>query len=57
MSLPDSTGKAHEFHFRTNLFVPGVGIDAFELRDGQLAGYSFQIIGDPKEDLLVSYPG
>lgn len=52
VSLPDSTGKAHEFHFRTNLVGPGLAIDAFELRDGQRAGYSFQIIGDPKEDLL-----
>ena len=55
MSLPDSSGKAHEFHFRTNLFLPGVAIDAFELRDGNRAGYSFQIIGNPKEDLLVLF--
>ena len=26
---------------------------AFELRDGEPAGYQFQIIGDPKDDLLV----
>ena len=55
VSLPDSTGQAHEFHFRTNLFGPGMAIDAFELRDGQRAGYSFQIIGDPQEDLLVLF--
>ena len=55
MSLPDSTGRSHEFHFRTNLFVPGVAIDAFELRHGNRGGYSFQIIGDPKEDLLVLF--
>ena len=55
VNLLDSNGRAHEFHFRTNLFVPGVAIDAFELRDGNRAGYSFQIIGDPKEDLLVLF--
>jgi len=51
--LDDSTGKSHEFHFRTHLFGPGVALDAFELRDGCRAGYEFQIIGDPEEDLLV----
>jgi hypothetical protein len=53
VGLTDSTGEMHEFHFRTNLFGPGVAIDAFELRDGYPAGYQFQIIGDPEEDLLV----
>ncbi len=55
VSLRDSTGRAHEFHFRTNLFGPGVAIDAFELADGYRAGYNFQIIGDPEEDLLVLF--
>jgi len=31
---------------------PGVALDAFELRDGSAAGYQFQIIGNPEEDLL-----
>jgi hypothetical protein len=53
VGLVDSTGAVHEFHFRTHLFGPGVALDAFELRDGQPAGYHFQIIGDPNEDLLV----
>jgi hypothetical protein len=53
MGLADSTGKIHEFHFRTHLFGTGVALDAFELNDGHPAGYRFQIIGDPKEDLLV----
>jgi hypothetical protein len=35
------------------LFGTGVSIDAFELRDGDPAGYQFQIIGDPEEDMLV----
>jgi hypothetical protein len=55
VGLTDCTGEVHEFHFRTNLFGPGVAIDAFELRKGDPAGYQFQIIGDPKEDLLVLF--
>ena len=53
VGLPDCTGKVHEFHFRTRLFGPGVALDAFELRDGHPAGYQFQIIGDPEDDLLA----
>jgi len=51
--LADCTGETHEFHFRTHLFGAGIALDAFELRDGHPAGYQFQIIGDPQEDLLV----
>ena len=53
VELADCTGEAHVFHFRTRLFGPGVALDAFELRDGYPAGYQFQIIGDPQDDLLV----
>jgi hypothetical protein len=53
VSLVDCAGETHEFHFRTRLFGPGVALDAFELRDGYPAGYQFQIIGDPADDLLV----
>ena len=51
--LVDCIGQPHDFHFRTHLFGPGVALDAFELRDGHPAGYRFQIIGDPEEDLLA----
>ena len=53
VGLTDCAGEVHEFHFRTNLFGPGVSIDAFELRDGLPSGYQFQIIGNPDDDLLV----
>jgi hypothetical protein len=53
VGLTDCTGEVHEFHFRTNLFGPGVAIDAFELCNGDPAGYPFQIIGEPEEDLLA----
>jgi hypothetical protein len=49
----DARGVEHEFQFRTRLFGPGVAIDAFELRDGNPAGYEFQVIGDPDDDPLV----
>jgi hypothetical protein len=39
-------------HFRTRLFGPGVALDAFELRGGHPAGYQFQVIGEPGDDLL-----
>ena len=55
VGLTDCTGEIHEFHFRTNLFGPGIAIDAFELRDGHPDGYQFQIIGDPEDDLLVLF--
>jgi hypothetical protein len=51
--LTDGAGKEHEFHFRTHLFGTGVALDAFEVRGGHPAGYQFQIIGEPQEDLLV----
>ena len=53
VGLADCAGELHEFHFRTHLFGTGVALDAFELRDGSPVGYQFQIIGDPKDDLLV----
>jgi hypothetical protein len=51
--LADCDGQPHDFHFRTRLFGLGVALDAFELRDGVPAGYQFQIIGDPEDDLLA----
>lgn len=53
VQLVDCSGQAHEFHFRVRLFGPGVAVDAFELRAGSPAGYQFQMIGDPREDLLA----
>ena len=55
VSLSDCTGVVHEFHFRTRLFGPGVAIDAFELRGGYPAGYQFQIISNPEDDLLTLF--
>jgi hypothetical protein len=51
--LADCAGTVHTFHFRTHLFGTGVALNAFELRDGNPAGYRYQIIGNPEDDLLV----
>jgi hypothetical protein len=51
--LTDSTGNSHEFHFRTHLYGHVVALDAFELRGGSPAGYQFQVVGDPEDDLVA----
>lgn len=55
IALSDCSGEIHEFHFRTRLLVTGMALDAFELRDGNPAGYLFQIIGDAGEDQFVLF--
>lgn len=52
IQLVDCEGRPHDFHFRIRLLGSGVALDAFELRDRNPAGYQFQIIGDPEEDLF-----
>jgi hypothetical protein len=55
IGLSDCNGEIHEFHFRSRLLVPGIALDAFELRDGNPSGYSFQVIGDAGEDQFVLF--
>ena len=50
--MTDCAGEAHEFHFRTRLLGSMVAVDAFEIKRGDPAGYQFQIVGDPDDDLL-----
>lgn len=50
--MTDVRGDTHEFHFCTHLLGTGVSLEAFERRDGHPAGYQFQVIGDPEDDLL-----
>lgn len=52
VAMTDCAGFAHEFHFRTRLLGSMVAVDAFELKHGAPAGYQFQIIGDPDDDLM-----
>lgn len=53
IGISDSAGAAHEFHFRTRLLGSMVSLEAFELQDGNPSGYQFQIVGEPKDDLLA----
>ena len=55
IALIDCSGKVHEFYFRTRLLVTGIALDAFELREGNPAGYFFQIIGDLGDDQFVLF--
>lgn len=51
--MTDCAGETHEFHFRTRLLGGSmVALAAFELKDGAPAGYQFEIIGDPENDLM-----
>ena len=49
----DRAGEKHEFHFQTRLLGNIVALDAFELRDGSPAGYRFQVVGQPSDDVFV----
>ena len=49
----DCQGVPHDFRLRMNCFGPGVALNAYEIVEGFLRGYQFQIIGDPEEDPMV----
>ena len=54
--LTDVDGQLHEFHFATRLLGDRVAIDAHELKDGDAAGYEFQVIGfEPDGEILELY--
>ena len=53
VGIADCTGEKHEFHFQTMLFGDLVSLRAFEIHDGELGGYEFQVVGDPEEDLFT----
>jgi hypothetical protein len=51
--MADRSGTTHEFRFHKSLLGDIVSIEAFELKSGDPAGYQFQIIGDPEDDLFA----
>jgi len=51
--MADCSGESHQFHFPIRLLGDGVALDAFELRGELPAGYRFQLIGEPHDDVLV----
>lgn len=46
MTLEDSDGEEHTFHFQTRLIGRRVGINAREIRAGVPRGYAFSVQGD-----------
>lgn len=53
IGLTDCADEEHQFHFQTRLLGGIVSLEAFELREGNPAGYTFQLIGNPEEDLFA----
>ena len=53
IGLTDCAGEEHQFHFQTRLLGGIVSLEAFELREGNPAGYTFQLIGRPEDDLFA----
>jgi hypothetical protein len=53
VGLRDCAGVEHRFHFQTRLLGGIVSLEAFELHEGNPAGYKFQLIGDPEDELFA----
>ena len=53
IGITDAAGETRQFHFRTHLLGHIVSLEAFEVREGIPAGYQFQIVGDPENDLFA----
>jgi len=52
VTLTDANGETHEFHFTTRLLPIAISIEALEIRDGNPAGYEFQVMGPLETDVL-----
>ena len=52
IGLTDCAGEDHKFHFQTRLLGDMMTLEAFELQDGNPAGYKFELIGSPEDDLF-----
>lgn len=53
VKIEDCDGLPHEFHFQLRLLGNIVSLEAFEVAQGDPSGYSFQVIGDPDEDIFT----
>ncbi|WOD14469.1 DUF7686 domain-containing protein [Paraburkholderia kirstenboschensis] len=49
----DCKGESHRFHFQLRLLGDRLALDAFELRGELRAGYRFQLIGEPDDDVFA----
>ena len=52
VGIEDCDGAIHEFHFRTRLLGDTLSLEAFELSDGDPAGYQFHLVGHAEEELF-----
>ncbi|HXH75739.1 MAG TPA: hypothetical protein VNJ08_12270 [Bacteriovoracaceae bacterium] len=52
--ITDSSGKDHVFHFDVRL-TTGLGIEAFELIDGDPGGYMFSVLVHPETPVHEAY--
>ncbi len=50
--LKDSDGIDHKFYFTIKHLGEHVGLEAFEVRDGQRCGYEFSYIGNIQEEFI-----
>lgn len=48
--LQDCRGAEHTFEFRTHLLGEVLKIDALEVRDGEVQGYEFSVVGEVEAD-------
>ena len=53
VGIADCDGAMHEFHFRTRLLGDILSLEAFELVEGNPAGYQFQLVGLAEEEIFV----
>lgn len=52
VTLNDSQGAGHEFHFRSFLCPTGLVVESFELIDNEPGGYQFSVLGNPEAESL-----
>ena len=50
--LKDHENIDHKFYFTVRHLGDRVGIESFEIKDGQRGGYEFSHIGDPEEEIF-----
>ncbi|MEM7585803.1 MAG: hypothetical protein AAF560_20605 [Acidobacteriota bacterium] len=50
ISVTDCLDNEHDFEFRTHLHGEVVKIDALEVREGEVKGYEFSVLGDAERD-------
>ena len=55
VTLRDSRGSSHEFHFRVSLAATGLLIEALEVREDRPDGYEFAVLGRHEEDPLLLF--